>query len=485
MIDEFPTVSERRAWLRRFDARIAGDLDRLCDLVEREVAKPAIETVISELLPLRASIRWHHQQLEGLLRSRSVAGRPWWLLGQRHGTTRVPVGDVAIIATWNYPIQLLGIQLVQALAAGNRVWVKPSEHAPQTQARLVELAWAAGVSPDRLHMVEAEREAGPRLLASRRFDHIVFTGSTEVGRAVAAVAAESLTPTTLELSGRDSAIVLGDADPRLAARSIWQAVSMNGGQTCMAPRRALVDRKVHRAFLDTLAPLAAAARPRRLIDAAAANRVRQRVHETLARGGRLAAGVPDDAERLGESWVRPTAVAHVDADAPLVVGDHFGPALAVVEVGSLEETLAVHERCEQHLATSVFTRRPQALAPIVPRLRAATVTVNDCLVPTAHPAVSIGGRHLSGWGVSRGTEGLRTLTREVHLSTTSLRVRVPAETPTGRPAAWLRRLAARGGSGAATPATSQAGSVRSSATGSPSSASAPSRPPRDRSGVST
>lgn len=445
MIQDHPSLSERRAWLRRFDSLVAGDRDRLCELVGIEVAKPAIEAVVSELLPLRASIRWHERHLAELLGPEPVDGRPWWLVGQRHGLCRVPVGDVAIIATWNYPIQLLGIQLVQALAAGNRVWVKPSEHAPRTQTRLVELARAAGIGSDRLTLVESDREAGPRLLASRRFDHVVFTGSTAVGRAVAAVAAESLTPTTLELSGRDSAIVCGDADPRLAARSIWQAVTMNGGQTCMAPRRVLVDRNVHRAFLETLVPLAASARPRRLIDAAAASRVRELVADALRRGGRLAAGVPDDAGRRDERSVRPTAVTHLDAAAPLVEGEHFGPALAVVEVGSLEEAVEIHERCDQHLATSVFTSRPRTLHPIVSRLRASTITVNDCLVPTAHPAVSIGGGRLSGWGVSRGREGLRSLTREVHLSTTSTRVRVPAEIPTGRAASWLRRLAGRPG----------------------------------------
>ena len=445
MTDDTTTLPERRAWLRRFDALVAGDRAQLCELVASEVAKPEIETVVSELLPLRAALRWHERHLEALLGPAPVEGRPWWLLGQRHGTCRVPVGDVAIIATWNYPIQLLGIQLAQALAGGNRVWVKPSEHAPRTQARLVELALAAGISPDRLRMVESDRDAGPRLLASRRFDHIVFTGSTTVGRAVAAVAAESLTPTTLELSGRDSAIVCGDADPRLAARSIWQAVAMNGGQTCMAPRRALVHRSVLRPFLDAITPLAASARPRRLIDAAAATRVRDLVEGALRRGGRRVTGVPDDAGRRDPRTIRPTAIAHVDPEAPLVAGDHFGPALAIVEVDSLEAALEIHGRCDQHLATSVFTRRPRALAPFVGRLRASTITVNDCLLPTAHPAVSIGGSRLSGWGVSRGREGLQALTREVHLASTSTRIRVPAETPSGRAAAWLLRFAGRGG----------------------------------------
>ena len=451
MLDPTPSIEARRAWLDRFDRLIAADTASLVELVGEELGKPEHEVVAAELLPLRAAIRWHRRELRELLREAPVAGRPWWLVGQRHWELRVPLGRVAIIATWNYPLQLLGIQLVQALAAGNRVVVKPSERSPRSQRRLLELAVAAGLPDGALAWVEASREAGRILLETERFDHVVFTGSTRVGREIAAAAAKSLTPTTLELSGRDSAFVLADADPSLAARVLWQAVEMNAGQTCMAPRRILVERAAMPAFLSALAPLAAAARPRRMIDEQSASHVWSIVEASLAVGGRTLSGA---IEPPRGAWMRPVAVAHADPDSPLVEGDHFGPAVAVVEVASVEEAVAIHERVDQHLATSVFTRRPRAISPWFHRLKASTVTINDCLLPTAHPAVSIGGHRRSGWGVSRGRSGLHALTRSVTCSTTSPWLRVPPETPSPSVLRWLRRLASGGAGGVQPPETS-------------------------------
>ena len=452
MLDPSPSIEARRAWLDRFDRMIASDTANLIELVGDELGKPEHEVVAAELLPLRAAIRWHRRELRELLRDELVGGRPWWLVGQRHWALRVPVGRVAIVATWNYPLQLLGIQLVQALAAGNRVVVKPSERSPRSQRRLLELAVAAGLPDGSLAWVEASREAGRILLETERFDHVVFTGSTRVGREIATAAAKSLTPTTLELSGRDSSFVLADADPALAARVLWQAVEMNAGQTCMAPRRILVERDAMPAFLAALAPLAASARPRRLIDEDAANRVWSIVEASLACGGRTLSGA---IERPRGAWMRPVAIAHADPDSPIVEGDHFGPAVAVVEVASVEEALAIHERVDQHLATSVFTRRPRSISPWFHRLKASTVTINDCLLPTAHPAVSIGGHRRSGWGVSRGRAGLLALTRSVTCSTTSPRLRVPPETPSPSVLRWLRRLAGRGAAGVRPPEPSR------------------------------
>ncbi|MGA1056952.1 MAG: aldehyde dehydrogenase family protein [Phycisphaerales bacterium] len=448
MLEPTASIEARRRWLDRFDRLIAADAANLIEIVCAELGKPDHEVVAAELLPLRAAIRWHRRMLPGLLRATPVEGRPWWLLGQRHWEVRVPLGRVAIIATWNYPLQLLGIQLVQAIAAGNRVVVKPSERSPRSQRRLLELAVAAGLPDGSLSWVEASREAGRVLLETERFDHVVFTGSTRVGGEIAAAAARSLTPTTLELSGRDSAFVLADADPQLAARVLWQAVEMNGGQTCMAPRRILVERSAMPGFLAALAPLASAARPRRLIDEASASRVWSVVAESLAAGGRTLSGA---VEPPRGAWMRPVAVVHADPRSPLVEGDHFGPAVAVVEVASIEEALEIHERVDQHLATSVFTRRPRSISPWFSRLRASTVTINDCLLPTAHPAVSIGGHRRSGWGVSRGRAGMLAMTRTVTCSTTSLRLRVPPEAPAPTPLRWLRRLASRGGLGVKVP----------------------------------
>ena len=115
-----PGSPERRAWASRFGRLVAADLDVLSSLAESETGKPRWETVTAEVMPLVASCRWHARRAGRVLKDRRLAGRPWWLLGQQGLVRRVPLGRVGIIGTWNYPIQLLGIQILQAVVAGNR-----------------------------------------------------------------------------------------------------------------------------------------------------------------------------------------------------------------------------------------------------------------------------------------------------------------------------------------------------------------------------
>ncbi len=425
------------AWVRRFRRSVADHADSLCRVVAEEMGKSEFEALTGDVLPLLACCRWLEKRGGRLLRPRRVRGGAFWQFGQRHEVRREPLGHVAIIATWNYPVQLLGIQLVHALAAGNRVTVKPSEKSPRAQSMLIELARNAGVSSGAISITDPSREAGAAMLRNQRFDHIVFTGSTEVGRAIAEHAATTLTPTTLELSGRDSAFVLADADVQLAAESIWNGVAMNGGQTCMAPRRVFVERSIYRDFLSALAPHAASARPRTLISADAAARAGQLAREAIERGGRSLSGIADPPTG---ATIYPIAIADCPADAELVAGDHFGPAVAIVPVDSIDEALDVHRRCPQHLATSIFSGSLHRAKSLAARCGSSIITINDCILPTAHPAVALAGSRESGWGVSRGEAGLLAMTRPVQVAITRPRLRPDVQPPTRKAARLMQRF---------------------------------------------
>lgn len=438
------TLVERLAWVGRFRRAVAASADELCRLMEAEVGKPAWEGLTGDIMPLLASCRWHERHARRVLEPRVLRGRAVWQVSQRSRVERVPLGRVAIIATWNYPVQLLGVQLVQTLVGGNAAVVKPSERSLSTQAALLGLALGAGLPSGALEARPATREAGAAMLAEHGWDHVVFTGSTAVGRRIAAALAPGLTPSTLELSGRDSALVLADADAGRAARSIWHAVTLNAGQTCMAPRRVLVEAGAAEAFLLALSPLAAGARPMRLIDSEAASRAFALVRGALDRGARSLSGVvePPDGPML-----RPVALADCLPDAEIVQGEHFAPVLPVVQVGSIDEALAIHHQCDQHLATSVFTRSVWRGRDLARRLAAGTVVINDCVLPTAHPAAALQGVGASGWGASRGEGGLLAMTRPVHVASTGA-LRVPTEAPEPSTARRLgeivRRWYARG-----------------------------------------
>jgi acyl-CoA reductase-like NAD-dependent aldehyde dehydrogenase len=419
-------LPDRLKWLKRFRKGVAAAEPSLCELISRDTGKSRFDALTADILPLLAACKWCEKNAHSLLSPSEVGGTPWWLRGLKITRRREPLGHVAIIATWNYPVQLLGIQLIHALVGGNTVVVKPSERSPASQVALLKLAIDAGLPIGTLDWTPPTREAGEELLSRQRFDHIVFTGSTQVGRAIAAAAARTLTPATLELSGRDSAFVLADANPEKAAESIWGAVCMNSGQTCMGPRRALIHRSVYPRFIARLSTLARQTRAKPLIDESAARLCHELVVAAIRKGGKDAAGEPYGSpnssgpppEPLGRTW-RPTAVIDCPASAPLVEGRHFGPALAVVPFDTLEQALSMHAACDQHLTASIFTASAASAHALVPRLGVTNITINDAIVPTAHPAVSIGGHGESGMGLSRGPLGLLSMTRPVYVSQSS------------------------------------------------------------------
>ena len=431
-----PASPTRRAWVRRFGRLLAADVDIFVDLAARELDKPEWETVAAELLPTIASCRWHGRRAHRVLADRRLGDRPWWLLGQSSVSRRVPLGRVGIIATWNYPIQLLGVQLVQAVMGGNRVVVKPSERSPRTQARLLELARHAGLDEHELDVRSPDREAGAALLEEPELDHVVFTGSTAVGRHVAIACAERLISSTMELSGCDSVVVLPDADPVLAARAAWAGLLMNHGQTCMAPRRILVHESIASDFGAAIVPLAAGAPLRRLVDRSAADRHRELVADAVRRGARLASLVDDPRD---DEVVRAQVALDCPVDAEAFSSDHFGPLVVTSSWRTQEELVDLHRRGGKYLATSVFTRDHRKADDLVEALGGGIVTVNDTIVPFAHPASTLAPFGDSGWGASQGIEGLMAMTRPVIVSRTG-RLRIPPGEPDERAKGMLRRL---------------------------------------------
>lgn len=435
-------IARRLAWVRAFRRLVADRAEELTALIADEVHKPPHEAMTADLAPLLASCVWHERHAARALRTRAARGTPLWLRYTRVRIERAPLGRVGIIATWNYPVQLLGIQLVQALVTGNCVVVKPSERSPRSQGLLLDLAERAGLPAGVLSRRDATRDEGRRMILEDHLDHVVFTGSTRTGREIARQAAERLIPTTLELSGNDSALVLEDADAALAARAIWFAVTANGGQTCMAPRRAVVHRGVYERFVAELATLAAGERARRLIDAESAERCFELVREAIVAGGRSLSGV---IEAPRDGVMRPVAVADCPTGCGLVEGDHFGPAIAVLPFEDLREAMAIHHRehlpgAVQHLSCSVYTRSGRTAGALAGGLGCSFVTVNDSVIPQSHPAAAIAGKGRSGWGASRGEEGLLAMTRPVAVARSGRLMRPPTDPPTPEQARRLSGL---------------------------------------------
>ncbi len=221
---------------------IARDCDDLVSLCASEQRTDPVETIASELLPLCSALRFLKRHGAKILKPRRLGpfGRPTWLWGTSSVVRREPFGRVLVLGTWNYPLLLPGVQVAQALAAGNVVLLKPALGTETLTARLVDHFFEAGVPRQQLRLLDSSTQAAVREL-DQGVDLVVLTGSADTGRKVLLKAAESLTPAIVELSGCDAVLVLAGADvPRVAA-AVDFGLNFNGGATCVGPRRLLVE----------------------------------------------------------------------------------------------------------------------------------------------------------------------------------------------------------------------------------------------------
>ena len=363
------------------------------------VRRPIGDTLTAEVLPLLGGLRFLERRATRLLAPRTLrGGRPLWLFGVAAEIHREPCGVVLIIGPSNYPLFLPGAQIIQALVAGNAVCAKPAPGCAAPLQALAALFAEAGLPAGVLQILDDSPATGAAA-ASAAFDRIVLTGSADTGRAVLAASAPRLTPATMELSGNDAVFVLPGADVEAVAAALTYGMRLNSGATCIAPRRVFAQH----AEADRLASLLVArVAPLRLSPPppTVAARLERLVAEAIAGGARPLQGL----EQVG-------AVILADArpEMRLLQEDVFAPWLAVVPVADMAEAVAAQALCPYALSASIFGPEVEART-IAARLHVGSVCINDLIVPTADPRLPFGGRGLSGFGRTRGAEGLLEMT---------------------------------------------------------------------------
>ena len=393
---------------------IARDAAVLAATVDRGVA----DTLAAEVLPLAETARFLVREAPRILAPRPAAGRrPLWLAGVRAAIRREPLGVVLVLAPSNYPLFLAGAQALQALAAGNAVCVKPAPGCSAPMLALAALLAEAGLPPSLLHVLDEGVATGVAAVRAG-FDRILLTGSAETGERVLAEAARTLTPTTMELSGSDAVFVLNGADLDLTARSLAYGLRLNGGATCIAPRRVFVPPALAPALERALLALVPAIPAARVPDAVTA-RLDALVADAVGQGARLCTPV-------GAGL--PTVVADATPAMRLLQEDVFAPWLAFVPAANPAAALAAAASCPFALGASVFGPEAEAVA-LAGQVRAGSVCVNDLIVPTADPRLPFGGRDRSGFGVTRGAEGLLEMTAVKTLSVRRGRFRPQLDAP--------------------------------------------------------
>jgi coniferyl-aldehyde dehydrogenase len=426
---------QRAAFLAEMNPSRAARLDRLARLekavdafepriIESIAAdfggRPSQVTRLADTFQVLGAIRHARGRLGRWMRTRRLPTAPkFWPAHNR--LQRQPLGVVGIVAPWNYPLNLALCPAVAALAAGNRAMIKPSELTPRFSATLAEMI-AGAFAAEEMTVVQGDADVG-RAFVELPFDHLLFTGSTAVGRAVAVAAARNLTPVTLELGGKSPAIVDGSADLTLAARRIAYGKLFNAGQTCIAPDYALVPVDERDAFVAALGEAVAAQYPTldgnpdytSIVSDRHMARLTALVEDAKAQGASIvelaprggASGAPG-AQRI----FAPTLVLGATNAMRVMQEEIFGPILPVMTYLDLGQALAQVNEGPRPLALYWFgtdrARRERVLAGTI----AGGVTINDCLLHFAQEDAPFGGVGDSGQGAYHGEYGFRTFSKE-------------------------------------------------------------------------
>lgn len=398
-------IRRRLAHVRALRQGIARHAQALAGAVQLRQRASIGETLSAEVLPLADACRFLERNARVLLRTRREGsrGRPFWLWGSHVEIHREPCGVVLILAPANYPLLLPGVQLVQALVAGNAVLLKPGRGGSDAARALIGLLRDAGFPRDLAVVLDESVEiAGACIDAG--VDKVLLTGSAETGQAVLERLSRTLTPSVMELSGCDAVLVTADADPDLAARALRFGATLNGGATCIAPRRVYVVRERHADLTRSLERLFERA-PATYVESVTVRRIARLAREALAGGATILAGTLPHGDRM-----RPLVLDRVPPSAALLREDLAAPLLSLVPVQDEEQALALANDCPYKLGVTIFGKPSQGRA-LARRVRAGVVVINDMIVPTADPRLPFGGGGASGFGVTRGAEGLLELTR--------------------------------------------------------------------------
>jgi acyl-CoA reductase-like NAD-dependent aldehyde dehydrogenase len=393
---------------------LRGHADELAGIMTKEGGKPFIEN--------RDEVTWTAACFDyyGEIARDSVGYLPAPIEAQQLALViKEPVGTVACIVPWNYPLLLAAWKVAPALAAGNAVILKPSEETPLATRRMVELI--EDLPEGLFQAVYGAGAVGDALVRHPGVDMVAFTGSQETGRKVGLVAAERLIPANLELGGKDPFIICDDVDIEIAAQGAVWAACLNAGQVCTSSERFYVMQNIaddfveaSRSYVESLNigdPMDEKTDIGPMINAKGREKVERHVGEAVRRGAKVVAG----GERYGERgfFYKPTILTGVEPSMTVMRDETFGPVVPVVEVGSLDEAIEQANSVPYGLGANVYTRDFEKMLKCMREIRAGTVWINDPL--TDNDAAPFGGQKGSGIGRELGREGLEAFQESKHV----------------------------------------------------------------------
>lgn len=396
----------RRATLLRLREALVRAEPEVLEALREDLGRPPAEAYTSDVGIVLSELDHALRHLERWARPRKQPTPPL-LFPAKSWIQPEPYGCTLVIGPWNYPLQLLLSPLVSAVAAGNCAVLKPSELAPRCAEVLARIVSSA-FGPEHVAVVQGGVEAVQDLLA-QRFDYILFTGGTRVGRIVMTAAARHLTPLTLELGGKSPCVVDQDADLAVAARRIAWGRFMNAGQTCVAPDFVLAHASIRAELVEQLAQAVRdfyGENPQRSPDF---GRIVNTQHFDRLAGylssGRVAVGGETDREAR---YIAPTVLDGVQWGDPVMQDEIFGPILPVLEYDRLEGAIARVREMSKPLALYVFSASKDTQERVLRELPSGGACINDTISHLLNPNLPFGGVGDSGMGGYHGRHGFDT-----------------------------------------------------------------------------
>ncbi len=392
-------VEERCARIAVLKTKILEARELLTDAVVRESGKPRAEAKFADVFVSLDSADYFAKHGASLLKPEPVKHHSLAAKAKSGKLFYEPLGVVAIISSWNYPLAIPMGQIIAAVVAGNGVLCKTSDFTPECGELIGKLFREAGFPADLVTIVQGGGEVGQALIDARP-DKVFFTGSVFTGRHVAEACAPLLIPSVLELGGKDAMLVLGDADVEVASSAaVWGSYT-NCGQVCLSVERLFVEQSISDVFIQKCVE-----KTQKL------QRMSELLADAVQRGAHVLCGGrprPD----LGPNFFEPTVITGVDSSMKLFQDETFGPIMAIRVVRDAEEAIEHANDSEFALSASVWTGDLEGGKRIAQRLRAGTVMVNDLISCFAIAEAPHGGCGLSGWGRTHGKAGFQEM---VHL----------------------------------------------------------------------
>jgi len=414
-----PSFAQRREDLDRLRVAFQRRVEEMAKAVSFDFGnRSRHESLVADGMTVLSEIDHLRKHLKSWMRPQRRRVN-WLFLPARAEVRMQPLGVVGVIAPWNYPVNLALIPVATAIAAGNHVMLKPSEHTPRTSAFLRDLL--GEVFPASKVAVVLGGVEVATAFSSLPFDHLLFTGSTAVGRKVMAAAAANLTPVTLELGGKSPCVIAPDYPLPLAASRIASGKWLNAGQTCIAPDYLLLPEASREAFIaalkaNVLERFPAIARNRdytSIVNENEYRRLRGYLDEATARGVKVIELVPlergiADAERL----ITPTLVIDPPDDLAIMRDEIFGPILPVKSYRSLDDAIAYINSHPRPLSLYHFDNDRARVERMLDRTVAGGVSINDTVMHFAQDRLPFGGIGPSGMGHYHGRDGFLTFSKQ-------------------------------------------------------------------------